>query len=129
VYDGLLCSYVPVNSEPSKMLELINNLLSKNPALRDLTIFAMFALSLYQSVKTERAIEKTAYQYEYHILSYSLADVNTNEEISTMVRKWQDEGWGAQIAAAQVICVSPARDRIVKLLGETGTSTLCRISH
>lgn len=111
------------------MFESLNNLLIKNPALRDLAILILFGLSCYQTMETNRTIERNAYQYEYHLLAYSLADVNSNSEIATMVRKWQDDGWGAQIAASQVICGSQARYRIVNLIGESGASTLCRIAH
>lgn len=111
------------------MLQLLNTLLTKNAGLREVFIVALFALSYYQNIATNQLVKDSSYQYEYKLISYALADVNTTDEAVELARKWSRDKWGAQIAAAEILCDGPGREKLTNLIGVQGTASFCRVAR
>ena len=113
------------------MFEFLNTLLSKNPAMRDLTIVIMFAAGLFANYTTMQkvsALESSSTAYPYEVISYSLAGISESGEVVGMVNKWKGDGWGAQVAAAKVLCNSE-KNKLPRLLGNQGAVDFCRVSR
>ena len=104
----------------------LNALLQKYPTIRDLLLVVLFAASAYQSNQTNELVVNTSVQYEYKMMQFAMKDLDAPNEAVTLVRQWQDDKWGAQIAAIQVLC-ERGYDKLTGLVGTDSASSMCRI--
>ena len=104
----------------------LNALLLKNPTIRDLLLVCLFAASAFQSHETNELVKNTSVQYEYKMMQFAMKDLDSPTGAVTLVRQWQDDKWGAQIAAVQVLC-DRGYEKLTGLVGTTSASSMCRI--
>ena len=106
----------------------LNTLLLKNPTIRDLMLVILFAASAYQSHQTNELVKNTSVQYEYKMMQIAMKDLDASKDAVLLVRQWQEDKWGAQIAAVQVLCAR-GYDKLQGLVGAQIAASMCRIAR
>lgn len=113
------------------MIQLLEALLTKYNKFTNLSTVLMFAIMLgsnYSMMEQIESLENNSYNYEYEIISYAFADLNSTTEAVNLVHEWEEKGWGSQIAAVKILCTTLGRSKLENLIGVGPTVDVCRVS-
>lgn len=119
----------------------LNSLLEKYPAFIGLAIVALFAYNAMQTnqvkaaqedmrvaqVEIFKAIDIQTYEFAFGLIERGFAGTSSSVEVLSIVQNWEDNDWGAQLVALDILCEQPGRGRLLELVPiDTGTG-ICRI--
>jgi hypothetical protein len=118
------------------ILQSINDLLLKYPAMSVVMVLALFSYSSYQSYETKinvaelsGVVETQTYDYSYRLLERGLAGADSGNEVLDQTRFWRTNGWDAQLTAIDTLCEQPQRLKLLELTDHDTGVNMCRISR
>lgn len=116
----------------TEYLNILKNFFVENTKGGFILLAMMVGFNVYQIEKIDLSlspvIERATTEYSYNVISYSLRELTTEEQIVEEIEKWKDDGWSAQIGGMRTLCsISP--DRLTGLMTPDTVTRVCRITR
>lgn len=116
----------------AEYFNILKTFLSENSKGGFFILALLVGFNIYQieqiNVNFSPVVERATTEYAYNVISYSLRDLTTEEQIVEEINKWKNDGWSAQIGGMRTLCsISP--DRLTGLMTPETVTKVCRITR
>lgn len=124
-------------------IQLLDNILNKNPSVFMATVLILFGLQTWNSYVTKEnfhetkkgldrlssAVEYQTYDFPERLISRGFSGAESGADAIAKTQEWKVNGWGAQLTALNILCDQEDRVNLSRIVDKETAVSICRIAR